>query len=489
MIEAIVGMWKRVGLSVVLCLLALFLGAAGFASLAALKPEPSKREQPPRVINVTTYEVDSTDLVEVVTGFGRAEADREVVISAQVSGEVISVSPKLEVGEEVSPPLVPPGKTEQFAAEPNKILVRIDPQTYEERVEQAERRLVVIDAELKRLKQEQANNARVYDKVKADLEEIQKEYDRIAGLFAQGVASDSQRTRAALELSRYRDAEISAGNEKAVFPLRIAEAEQRLEATRSDLDLAKQDLARTTVYPTFRGRLAEVHVEQGQFVRTGDPLVRLADIDSVQVPINLTLTDYAKVETLLKAGVKPQVRLMRFESASERWTGVLERVAPEADETTRTIKVYVHVDNTRAETPLLPGTVVQAAIDGPTTGKVVVVPRDAVQDGRVFLATDFFEEKRDGTTIKKGIARKRQIEIDRTLRTVLIIKANLAEGEQVILTNLDILNDGNIIRIDGVQYLRNEIGKSKLRFAQSPDSESKPQSAATNGRVENPPRP
>lgn len=62
---------------------------------------------------------------------------------------------------------------------------------------------------------------------------------------------------------------------------------QRLKAKRlraeSALDLAKLDLARTTIYAPFNGQITDLHASIGDRVRNGDPLITLYDRQSLEL--------------------------------------------------------------------------------------------------------------------------------------------------------------------------------------------------------------
>ena len=217
-------------------------------------------------------------------------------------------------------------------------------------------------------------------------------------------------------------------------------------------------------------------VELGQYVRAGEPLVRLTDDSEVEIPLPLTLTDYAKIARLVSAKKYPRVELSGHGTDKKhQWVGYVVRVAPEADELTRTIKVYVHVENLEQDVPLLPGTFVHARITGPLLENVIVVPRDAIRNGKVFIATKLEEvpapsnskSSTGGTasSILEGIVEVRGVEIEQFLETLAIIKLGLKPGEKIIMTNLDTLQGGTRIRIQSSRRLADELKGRRTRFA------------------------
>ncbi len=69
-------------------------------------------------------------------------------------------------------------------------------------------------------------------------------------------------------------------------------ASARLDVAKADLDLAEYRLNQCNLRAPFDGAIQQVHVVEGEFIQTGQPLVTLADssVMMVQVPINRLTT-------------------------------------------------------------------------------------------------------------------------------------------------------------------------------------------------------
>lgn len=438
-------MRRKVLISVLLCVVSVTSGVGIFLALASLKQPPESREPAERIYNVEVFDVARQDLQELISAFGTARADREVVLSAQVAGEVIEIHPRLKVGETVQPIGASTESTDH-------LLLQIDKQSYQARVARAENLVTEDIRALEQLEQEVKNNAVVLQKVKADVEEYKKEYDRVVQLRKDGIASESEFTRVRLEYRRYELIAIRAQNEHDLFPVRRKQLDARKQAHEADRMLAMLDEKRTDVVAPFEGKLSEVMVERGQFVRVGDPLVRLIDIANVEIPVPLALKDYAKIKRQVDAGEHPRVVLAENETSPGRWTGRVVRVAPQADVLTRTVMVFVRVENEAQPVPLLPGTFVHARIDGPILHQAVVIPRDAIVNGKVFVVQD-------------GRAVPRAAGVKRTLRSLAVIETGVDPGETVILTNLDVIHNGARVEIQSHRKLSDELKKQRTRVA------------------------
>ena len=83
--------------------------------------------------------------------------------------------------------------------------------------------------------------------------------------------------------------------------------------------------------------------------------------------------------------------------------------------------------------PLLPGSFVQARIDGPILRDEVVIPRSAVVGSEPGSTRVFVE--------RNGLVVETPITVVRRLEGQAFVSAGLEPGDRVVLTNLDALSD------------------------------------------------
>lgn len=463
--------WPRVRKAVITVLLSLVLLATGglaFLALASMRKPPAEREVTAKVFNVEVYRAERLDINEILVGYGTAKADREVVLSAQVTGEVIEVHPQLKVGRRVLASGIDRDPAGRSQDRPGDLLVQIDRDVYQQRVRQVEGRIAEDESELSLLEQQRKNNDDRLAKSAIDLKLYEKEVTKIEQLFKQGkIATESDVTKAQLELQRYKDFWIPLENERRLFPIRKEQFERRLATHQADLRLAQLDFERTEIRPPFTGWLSEVHVERGQHIKVGDPLVKLIDASVVEIPVPVALGDFTKIEAKILAGEQPRVEMAEHETAPPRWSGHVVRVSPQADERTRTVKVFVRVDNREQKEPLLPGTFVQARIVGPAWKDVIVIPRDAIVQSRIFVTNGDQSHPREVHVVAK-------------LQSFAIVDSGVEPGDQVILTNLDVLTAGSTVKCQPARSLEGD-AKQRLQFRRSEDSTEGEKAGQTGG--------
>jgi RND family efflux transporter MFP subunit len=445
----------QVVMSALLGLAVLVAGGLAFVGLASLKKPPDQRPPVVKVYNVDVFPIAPTNLPTTVVAHGTAAAEKDVVISTEVAGRVVSLDldgkPRtdptrpeklLKVGQRVSA---------------GELLVQIDPTTYEQKWKQAD---LLVQADTKEytltLKQ-QENSRKLVTQAKGDLKVYKDEYSRYLKAKADGATVDSEITRVKLELQRYQNLLTIAENKQSLFPLQLEQIRNRQDQHKKEREIAKTNLDDSTVRAKFAGTLSEVHVQPGKYVKVGDPLVRITNSSIVEIPVAVALDDYNRLEPLIRAAKSPEQlpAVLVSESVDHpyQWTGYVARTAPEADPLTRTVKVYVRIDNTkghRSAAPVLPGMHYYASISGKELDNAYVVPRDAIIDGRVFVATNLKQTTMtvDGKqrTVWEGTAAARTIHILRSVQTLAVIGDGLKAGDHVILTNLDVIHDGAKVR-------------------------------------------
>ncbi|MCH7990556.1 MAG: HlyD family efflux transporter periplasmic adaptor subunit [Planctomycetes bacterium] len=469
--------------------------------MASLKQPPAEREPIEKIYNVEVFDVEPANLQEIISGFGTARADREVTLAAEVAGSIESVHLHLKVGREVHPQRIRLDKNGRSETLPADVLLQIDPKTYQQRVEQSQKRIAEATAELRQLEQEKKNLTLESGKAKADVIEYRREFQRILQLQQDGVLVESDVTKSRLELQRYELLFTRAENRVKLLPFREKQINARIETYQTDLRMAELDLERTIVIPPFSGTLSEVTAEKGQYVRPGDPLVRITDKTFVEIAVPITLEDFAKIEPKLRQEEsnfvrKPLAALAENESDPPRWVGRVVRASPIADELTRTVNIFIRVDNRsppniteeistknrKPWSPLLPGSFVHARIDGPILEQILVVPRDAIVNGRVFVAVAMNKQMADdsgnrpdsfvGKDIQSQqeeilLVEERAVTVKRTLHSFAVVSHGLKPGDRVILTNLDIIHPNAKIRVRSHRKLADELQPRKARIIQN----------------------
>lgn len=434
------------------------LSGAVAAFLYSGKPTVEARNTEVRPLNVDVYELQLLDFRELLTGFGTARADVETIVSAQVSGEIVEIHPQLKAGFPVQAGGVISTSAGPSADTEGDLLVRIDPRDYQEQVEQAENRIEEARTEILRLDVREKSLARQKEKSAEVLKSLTEEYNRLKTGVERQVSTPSDLNRALIEVQRYEDTIIQLENQIAALPHERKAAQQRQASAESEKKRAENDLKRTRVMPPFSGVLSEVFVERGQFVRSGDRIARLTDLSRVEIPIFLAFEDYLLLQRQVAAGERPAAALARNETAEPLWAGHVVRTGSEADSRSRTVQAYIEVENSPGAVPILPGAFVHARIDGQTYSSAALVPVNAIVNGTVFVVD------------ADDVAQRKPVETGRRFQSLILVTAGLEPGDRVILTNLDIVEEGRQVAVQNTTGPRDEIAALRSPLVRPADT-------------------
>ncbi|MCL4676087.1 MAG: efflux RND transporter periplasmic adaptor subunit, partial [Pararhodobacter sp.] len=154
-------------------------------------------------------------------------------------------------------------------------------------------------------------------------------------------------TRAQLELALNQLERVRALVERGVTTsASLDEAQNAVTQARASLDALQDQVAsaelrllHATVRAPFAGIVASRSVEPGQYVGPGTPLVSIVDLRTVELRANAAVADGA----LLRQRQAVIVTVDGIEGRT--FDGVVSRINPVAQEGTRTVPVYITIDN------------------------------------------------------------------------------------------------------------------------------------------------
>ena len=160
----------------------------------------------------------------------------------------------------------------------------------------------------------------------------------------------------------------------------LARAQTGLDQAEVDLRRAELDLAKTAARVPFGGRVADLRVVAGQFVREGDGLLTVVDIDPVKVLVQVLATEVVH----LAEGRAASLVFTAF--PGETFTGRIETINPVIDPELNTARVTVHIPNPDGR--IKPGMYAEADLEAQQFPDRILVPKTAIRetdDRRDFL--------------------------------------------------------------------------------------------------------
>jgi HlyD family secretion protein len=207
------------------------------------------------VIEVAVEKAKRRDIIETITANGKIQPETEVIISPDVSGEIVDL--KVKEGDMVKL---------------GQLLARIKPEVY---ISARDRSLASLNSSKARFAQ-------------AEAQYIQKEldYNRNKKLWEQQAISESV-YETAMSAYQIAKAELDA----AKYSVKSAEAA---------LSEAQENLIKTSIYAPMAGTISMLLVEKGERVvgaqmMTGTEMMRIADLDRMEVMVEVNENDIVSV--------------------------------------------------------------------------------------------------------------------------------------------------------------------------------------------------
>jgi multidrug efflux system membrane fusion protein len=120
--------------------------------------------------------------------------------------------------------------------------------------------------------------------------------------------------------------------------VQVSNAAANFAAVKADIIRLEIAISHTVIRAPFDGVLNTRYVEQGDYVKSGDEIAMIADLDPLVVRAFVTENQIAQ----LFIGQKAEVRLLNNHQAQ----GELRYIASVADDKTNTFKIEVIIDNT-----------------------------------------------------------------------------------------------------------------------------------------------
>ena len=354
------------------------IGIGIYALLHAAKPEPEKKEEPPRALSVYVQPVNRSDIPLRVTTQGEVRARTEVDIVAQVAGRVVSVSPEFIEGGLV---------------EPGVPLIRIEPTDYEFELQRSS--ALVAEAEVR-----------------------------------------LQQALADADVARKQLRDAKDPSPLALKKPQVAQARASLQASEAGKAQAQTNLARTEISLPFHGRVTETLVDIGQYVTLGTRIGRAFgnDIVEIRLPLNdaqlaslgLPIGFVARDSNALAVEITAQVA-----GKEQKWQGELTRLDAAIDPDSRMLFGIAEVRNPYGQgasqygMPLAVGLFVTAEISGRELRDAYIIPRHALRAGnQVFVIDD------------EGKLDIRSVDVTYSSREEAVIGSGLAPGDNVVVSSI-----------------------------------------------------
>ncbi len=399
------------------------LGVFAFLEHSRQTPERASSDAPPIVVPVITTRL--VDVPMIWEGYGTARALRSSNVASEVAAMVAHRPERIEAGSRVVK---------------GELLVELEAEAFVDRLEVVRGRIAALEAQLDGLVAERESIETKLSFAEERTALTLAELHRVEAAMTSAGVTAVELERQQRELARVRSEEQSLREVLAVWPSRRDRVEAQLTTERAEQRLAEREIENTRVVAPFDGTLQEVRVNIGERVSQGQVVARLVDLSRIEVPIKIAASAAWQIAP------DDSVQLIQASQAGAMWDGRVVRIAPEADASTRTITVFVEMNqDAQRAGALLPGQFIMARVTGRGSEPRVVVPRRAVGRDRVLVVVD------DGKVEVQAVTIERYIEatfapIDPVETQWAVVRSGLEPGMKVIVVNAHTVPLGVVVR-------------------------------------------
>lgn len=215
-----------------------------------------------------------------------------------------------------------------------------------------------------------------YERAAAQFEYDRREYLRIVGLDERGASS----------------------------PTELADARTRRDVSKAALAEATRALERTTIVAPTDGILNRLPMEIGEYASSGDTVAEIVDIHQVKVVVDLPERDVHYFQ------LGDQVEIIPYVADQAHRAGEITYISELADDSTRTTRVEITVDN--PDSVLRSGQIARVRLTRRVLNNAIMIPLGAViplEHGRVvYIVRDGRAERRQ---VELGLLKGRRVQV------------------------------------------------------------------------------
>ena len=384
--------------------IALAVGAMNYlVNSKAARKQPELRE---KVWQVDAITARRQTLSPGITLYGRVESPEQLQAAAPGAGIVEQV-------------LVRSGDT----VDKGQTLVRLDQRDFESQLVQAQSELKEIQSQMAELKIRHSSNLSSLATEKELLQLAEAEVERMRKLKNQNLGADSALSVARIALGRQQLAVQNRQFEVESFSAKL----QILEAQKSKFQVKLNDarlmIERSEVVAPFEAVINSAPVSVGDRVATGQILVTLYPIQSLEIRAHIPFRYVADIQTAISQSQMPTARWRRQD---EMLSFELNRLSGDA----KPSGLDAYFSTGEASQALRPGELLSLNLSLPPESGVFAIPFQAIYgNSRIFLLRDDRLEGIDVETVGQFFQTGKGAQL-------LVRSEQINDGDAIVITHL-----------------------------------------------------
>ena len=272
----------------------------------------------------------------LIMGCGNNNEKNTIISSGTIESTDVTVSSKSQ--GQIKRLLVDEGSQ----VKSGDLLVEIDHDLLDIQLRQAEANVEQSDAQLKLLivgsrKEDIKQSEDQLSQAKINLNQAKSDLDRYKALYESNTVTQKQledaQTKYDLTLSQYNSASENVQKIKRIArPEEIEQARATVKKNIASVDLLKQNIQDCKVYAPVNGIISKKYIEAGEMVTMNTSLLKISDLETVNLMIYVNETELGKV----KLGQTADITTDTY--SDKVYKGKIIFISPEAEFTPKTIQ-------------------------------------------------------------------------------------------------------------------------------------------------------
>ncbi len=356
------------------------------------RPQPEAKLEQLAPVKVSLVQVQERVVQPFEQVTGRLQPIKTAQIRYEVAGKVIAR--KVEPGEKVST---------------GAVLMSIDDADYRDQFKQVAAELVLEEKSVGRNK-----DLLKYAQNNLDLQ--RQEEQRLQNLAGRNLIAQSQ-----LDSTRQRVFDLQA--EVTRLDYLVATNSARVRMKSAQRDIAKRNLARTTLNAPFDGVVNQVFIDEGDYVNANQVALSLMDTSEFDVQLDV------RGEVISELVLKQQVDVV-INGVAGKGEIVALQLDPDINTNTHQIRVRVPSDNARAG--LL--SVVSLPLSAQTQSKLIPVSAVLNLYGKTYVYT-----------VEGNVTKQLPVQLGRRINNEIVVLNGLSVNQKVVARDVSSLaNDQQV---------------------------------------------
>ncbi len=360
----------------------------------------SKKEN---LVTVQTEKIQKRNITQIVTATGKIQSETQVNISAEVSGEIVSLP--FKEGDEISK---------------GALLVKIKQDAYLPQIQEQNAAVKVAESNI--------------EISEVALKRNQQEFERIEQLYSKGLATQSDLDNAQNNLDQTM-AQINSNR---------AQVNQQ----RTGLSRIRYDISKTTIYSPMNGTVTQLNNELGEKVlgtisNQGSDIMVISDLSKMECQVEVGETDVTQV----KIGDTAKVQIDAF--GDKIFNGYVYEISNTAQAKgmgtqDEVVNFLVKIRILNNEVDLRPGMSCTVEIEVEKRNNVLSVPIQSVTTREEMKGEDTMGEN-------ENLSRESEVKQTKKMRPkeiIFVVDSSMAKKE---IVKTGISDDTYIEIVDGVK--------------------------------------